>query len=67
MSHTTVANYYKKLHVSYRKPDYSYGNKEKNQRKIFDMQQSFCRTLTTYMISEDREIIYIDETTFNLW
>ena len=64
---TTLWKYYHDEKVTYRKPQFSYGTKEKNQRAILEHQQEFSRTLTTMMIRQEHEIVYIDETTFNLW
>ena len=64
---TTLRDYYLREKVRYRKPQFSYGSKERNLREISDKQQVFCKELASILMEGKEEVIYIDETTFNLW
>ena len=63
----TLRNYYHRENVRYRKPEFAYGHKDRNQRQISDEQQLFSKALSRVLMKGEEEVVYIDETTFNLW
>jgi len=65
----TLRRYYIRLGVHFKSPPVYYDAKYKDAANILKMQQDFARNLTHFLKyeAERTEIIYIDETTFNLW
>ena len=53
--------------IKFRRPHYDYAQKARKAGEIQIHQQIFSRKLGTVMVEDEREIIYIDESTFNLW
>ena len=53
--------------IKFRRPHYDYAQKARKADDIQMQQQVFSRKLGTVMVEDEREIIYIDESTFNLW
>lgn len=66
-SQTTLANYYKKLGVAYRKSNIVYVRKVETESDLIKEQKIFSLGLVSQLIAQEREIIYVDETTFHLW
>ena len=64
---STLRKYYLRLGVRYRKLSYDYQQKTQRAAEIQLKQKEFVHNLTICMMEQRREIIYIDETTFNLW
>ena len=62
----SVSKLYKRYKISYRKPQYSYYRKQANQNQIYQQQQKICKEMGE-LIVKGRHIIYVDESTFNLW
>jgi hypothetical protein len=62
----SVAKLYKKYKISYRKPQYSYSRKLANKNDIFEQQQKISKEMGE-LIVKGRLLIYVDESTFNLW
>jgi hypothetical protein len=68
LSHMTVSNYYRRLGVTFKKPQIVYYNKKQKEREIGDLQQDYCKKIVKKMMHDPGlEIIYVDETSFNLW
>ena len=65
--YTTLRDYYLREKVRYRKPHFSYAEKDRNLRVISDQQQLFSKALSRILIDDKEEVIYIDETSFHLW
>ena len=65
--YTTLRDYYLREKVRYRKPQFSYAEKDRNLRVISDQQQLFSKALSRILIEDKEEVIYIDETSFHLW
>lgn len=66
-THTALASYYKRLRITYRKPQIVYSYKERNHETIAIKQKEFALTFGQALMEGKHEIIYLDETTFNLW
>lgn len=62
-----MANYYERLGVRFRKPQITYVQKEMNEEELVADQKRFSIELVSQLKKGLREIIYVDETTFNLW
>lgn len=62
-----LAEYYRRLGVTYRKPQIIYRYKERNQATIVSKQKEFATRLALALKDGLAEVLYIDETTFNLW
>ena len=57
-----------KFGVKYKRPDYKFWQSRAEINQMRFKRIDFVENLTNTMISNDYdEIIYIDETTFNLW
>jgi hypothetical protein len=63
---STLFNLYKKHKIKYRKPKYSYLSKMRKADQIKVKQKKFVEKVTRLRMSEEL-IVYIDETTFNVW
>lgn len=63
----TLANYYHKLGVSYRKPTFHYFAKKDKEEELRQQQLAISIRLVKTMLRLDCELVYIDETTFHLW
>ncbi len=63
----TLRKYYLRLGVRFKKPPLYYDTKNLNAGFILNQQQEFSRNLTSILMEQEKEVIYIDETTFNLW
>ena len=66
-TYQTLANYYKRLGIRYHKPQFAYTHKDVNEGRILKEQQDVCRQILRYQMEERMELLYIDETTFNVW
>ena len=67
-SHYTLSRYYKRYGIKYNKPDYKYWRSQAENNDLRGQQAEYVRMMVGHM--EKRtfdEIIYIDETTCNLW
>ena len=62
----SVIKLYKKHKISYRKPQYSYYRKLANKDQVFQQQQKISKEMGE-LIVKGRHLIYVDESTFNLW
>ena len=59
---------YKEFGAKYVKPKIVYRSKHEKQRELQLKQQEFSMEIANFMMhSPEIEIIYIDETSFNLW
>ncbi len=63
----TLRKYYLRLGVRFKKPPLYYDTKNLNAAFILSQQQEFSRNLASILMEQEKEVIYIDETTFNLW
>ena len=63
----TLRRYYLRLGVHFKKPPHFYDTKTMQAAFILKHQQEFSRNLTSILMAQQREVIYVDETTFNLW
>ena len=67
-SEMTLWNYYKKNGIGFKRPDYKYWKSLAEERELRQKQLEFAGELGTILKDEAYdEVIYIDETTFNLW
>jgi transposase len=67
-SHVTLQKYYKRYGIKYKRPDYRYWKNPQEINELRCMQYNYVREMVDLMAKGTyHEIIYIDETTFNLW
>ena len=68
LSGITVWRVYREFGAKYIKPKIVYRSKNERQKELCAQQQMFSQQLLrTIMHCPEVEIVYIDETTFNLW
>ena len=68
LSGMTVWRVYREFGAKYIKPKIVYRSKNERQIELMAQQQQFSQAiLRTIMHCPEVEIVYIDETTFNLW
>ena len=68
LSAMTVWRYYQEFGAKYIKPKIVYRSKNERQKELCEQQQKFSQEiLRLVMHHAEVEIIYIDETTFNIW
>jgi transposase len=64
----TLSDYYHRYGIKYKRPDYTYWKSRAENDNLKMSQMNYVRALTDDMEKGTfEEIIYIDETTFNLW
>ena len=67
-SYATLQNYYKRYGIKFKRPDYRYWKNPQEINELRCMQYNYVREMVDLMAKGTyHEIIYIDETTFNLW
>ena len=67
-SYRTLRHYYHRYGIKYKRPDYSYWKSRAENQDLLWTQYNYVREMVDYMQKGVyNEIIYIDETTFNLW
>ena len=66
-SQNTLRDYYLRRKVRFRRPTYDYQQKHTRAAELQLQQQQFIKELGTCMKEGKREILYVDESTFNLW
>lgn len=57
---------YKRHGVKFKNPQYNYLCKDLSSRKNIDNQQHKARELAEYLM-QGRNLVYVDESTFNKW
>ena len=68
LSEMTVWRVYQELGAKFIKPKIVYRSKNERQKELCEKQQQFSSELIKTMIDFPKvEIVYVDETTFNLW
>ena len=68
MSSKTLRNYYIKYGVRFKRPDYKYWKSLAEKNELQKDQLEFVQELGTMIVQQAYdEILYLDETTFNLW
>ena len=68
LSGSSLRIYYHKAGIKYTRPNYRIYKSNAEMNDLRGKQQEFVMTLGTIMRDEAYdEIIYVDETTFNLW
>ena len=67
-THESLRSYYIRYGVKFKRPDYKFWKSTAENMDLKAQQLEFVQTLGTYIqkASYD-EIIYVNETTFNLW
>jgi hypothetical protein len=65
-SHTFLRALYKKANVKYRRPKYQYRAKMEKSFEIIQKQHEFSKSLVKMLIV-GKNVVYVDETSFNLW
>jgi len=64
--YTTLSNFYRRNKVTCRKPQYQYGRKEIMQLEIAKDQKLVAFQMAE-LIKKGKQVIYVDESTFNHW
>jgi hypothetical protein len=64
--YTTLSNFYRRNKVTCRKPQYQYGRKEILQQEILKDQKLVSFQMAE-LIQKGKQVIYVDESTFNHW
>lgn len=68
MSSKTLRKYYIKYGVRFKSPDYKYWKSLAEKNELQKDQLEFVQELGTMIVQQAYdEILYLDETTFNLW
>jgi hypothetical protein len=68
MSSKTLRKYYIKYGVRFKRPDYKYWKSLAEKNELQKDQLEFVQELGTMIVQQAYdEILYLDETTFNLW
>ena len=68
LSPSTVWRCYKEFGAKYIKPKVVYRSKNERQQELCSLQQRFSQEVLRLIMHEpDVEIVYIDETSFNIW
>jgi hypothetical protein len=65
MSRYTLASYYRELKVSYFKTNSSFYNSRSEEEMVY-LRLEFIKKIVKHM-KKEREIIFIDETSTNMW
>jgi len=67
-SHVTLWSYYQKYGIKFKRPSYRYWKNHDENQELKWKQYNYVREMVDLMQRRTyEEIIYIDETTFNLW
>jgi transposase len=68
LSAMSVSKIYRECGARYQKPQVIYRSKGERQFELLHQQKQFSQEITrTLMLEPEVDIVYIDETTFNLW
>ena len=68
MSSKTLRKYYIKYGVRFKRPDYKYWKSLAEKNELQKDQLEFVQELGTMIVQQAYdEILYLDDTTFNLW
>ena len=60
--------YYRRHEIKFKRPDYRYWKNQTENEELRLKQYNYVREMTDHMEKNTyHEIVYIDETTFNLW
>ena len=68
LTHQTLHKYYTRYGVKYKRPDYKFWKSNAENLHLKNKQLEFVKLLGTFIHQRAYdEIVYVDETTFNLW
>ena len=66
LHYTTLSTFYRNNKITCRKPQYQYGRKETLQQEIIKDQKLVAFQMAE-LIKKGKQVIYVDESTFNHW
>ena len=65
-THSTLRSIYLRNNAKFRSPRYQYAAKYEKSVELVAQQQNYSREITSRLINH-HQIVYIDETSFNMW